>query len=1082
ALVVDGVGVSFGELDARANRLARYLVGQGVGAESVVGLCLPRGVETVVGILGVWKAGAAYLPVDPGQPVERIAFMLRDSRAVLALTTEELLDELPAGRVRLVAVDSALVRMQLAGMAATAPGVRVSADGLAYVIYTSGSTGRPKGVGVTHGALANYVGSVPSRVGFGAEGGRYALLQAQATDLGNTVLFASLATGGELHILPEEAVTDPVAVAAYFAEHRIDFVKVVPSHLAALAAVAGPGSVLPAASLVLGGEAAPAALVEGLLEAAGERGVFNHYGPTEATIGVATTRLTAESVASGVVPVGRPVGNTRLFVLDGFLQPVAPGVVGELYVAGVQLARGYVGRPGLTAERFVACPFSASGGRMYRTGDRARWTADGSVVVLGRADDQVKVRGFRIEPGEVEAVLAAHPGVAQAAVVAREDVPGDRRLVGYVVAADEAADEVAAAVRDFAVSRLPEHMVPSAVVVLDALPLTGNGKLDRRALPAPDFAAVAGAGRGPVSVQEEILCAAFAQVLGLEHVGVDDDFFALGGHSLLAVSLVELLRARGMAVSVRALFQTSTPAGLAAETGPGQVSVPPNAIPAGTEVITPDMLPLVELNTAEIAKVVAAVPGGAANIADVYPLAPLQEGIFFHHLLQAGRGGATDVYAEPMVLGFDSRQRLDAVLAALQQVVDRHDIYRTAVVWEGLREPVQVVARNATLPVEELELDPHGADPVEQLLTAAGGWMDLDRAPLIRVHIAASPDNGQWLALLRIHHLVRDDATTDALLKGVRAFLSGRGDSLPAPLPFRDFVAQARLGVPREEHERYFADLLGDVTEPTAPYGLLDVHGDGSGAVQARADIDAELAERVREVSRRLGVSPATVFHVAWARVLAAVSGRNDVVFGTVLFGRMNAGTGADRVHGPFINTLPLRVRVDELGAAEAVSALRHQLGELLVHEHAPLSVAQQASGVPGGSPLFTALFNYRNGRLAGGTSGSDLGVGLDGVRLRYARGRTNYPLVVNVDDDGTGFGLSVDAVAPADAEQVCGLLRTAVAGLTSVLEESPESRLGAVDVVGGVERERLLVGWQVPAVEGPVGMSGTLVGLFEAR
>ncbi|MFC8436187.1 AMP-binding protein, partial [Streptomyces sp. NPDC057253] len=459
----------------------------------------------------------------------------------------------------------------------------------AYVIYTSGSTGRPKGVAISHGALANYVASVPERVGFGAVGGRYAVLQGPATDLGNTALFASLTTGGELHLLPEEVVTDPVAVAGYLAEQRIDFLKAVPSHLAALAAAGGAAGVVPAGALVLGGEAASPALVQELLgvaDAAGGCGVFNHYGPTETTIGVATARLTAEAIASGVIPVGAPVANTCFYVLDDRLQPVAPGVVGELYVAGAQVARGYVGRPGLTGERFVACPFSSPGGRMYRTGDRVRWTSGGELVFAGRADEQVKVRGFRVEPGEVQAVLTAHPQLTQAAVVAREDMPGDVRLVAYVVPADEDADpgELAASVRTFATGRLPEHMVPAAVVVLESLPLTGNGKLDRKALPAPDYtAATTAARREPSTPQEAILCSAFAQLLGLDSVGVDDDFFELGGHSLLATRLVSEVRAElGAELSIRAVFTTPTPAGLAAwlaEQGSDQRNVRPTLRP-----------------------------------------------------------------------------------------------------------------------------------------------------------------------------------------------------------------------------------------------------------------------------------------------------------------------------------------------------------------------------------------------------------------------------------------------------------------------------------------------------------------------
>ncbi|WP_344549109.1 amino acid adenylation domain-containing protein [Actinomadura fulvescens] len=1070
AVVAGDVRVSYAELDARANRLAHWLRGQGVGSESVVGVCLPRGVEMVTAILGVWKAGAAYVPVDPEQPAERIVFVLADSAAILTLTSEEVLEDLPVGRHRLVALDDRLTAMQLQAQPQSPPETDLAPDQVAYVIYTSGSTGRPKGVAVTHRGLANYVATVPERVGFGASGGRYAVLQAQVTDLGNTVVFASLVAGGELHVLGEEMVTDAVAVRSYLVEHAIDYVKAVPSHVAAL------GGVVAGRSLVLGGEAASAELVTGLLGVGGQE-VFNHYGPTEATIGVATTRLTPELVAAGSVPIGAPVANTRLYVLDDRLQPVAVGVAGELYVAGEQLARGYVGRAGLTAERFVACPYGSSGERMYRTGDLVRWTADGRLAFLGRADDQVKIRGFRVEPGEVETVLAAHPRVERAVVVVREDVPGDKRLVAYAVAVDDDPEGLEVAVRGFAESRLPDHMVPSAVVVLEGLPLASNGKLDRKALPAPDYAAAAKGGRAPASVQEEILCHAFAEVLGLEDVGVDDDFFMLGGHSLLAVRLVELLRRRGVGVSVRALFQTPTPAGLAVAAGPVEVVVPPNRIPADAVEITSEMLTLVDLSREEIERLVAAVDGGAANISDVYPLAPLQEGIFFHHLLQAGSDA--DVYHRPRVVGFESRERLDAFLAALQRLVDRHDVYRTAIVWEGLPEPVQVVTRRATLPVTEVEPVTDGSDAVERLLAIGSSGMDPGRAPLLDVHTVAEPGTGRWLALLRIHHLVHDHTTQDVMLDELAAILDGREASLPEPLPFRDFVAQARLGVTGEEHERYFADLLGDVDETTAPYGLLDVHGDGSGVTRARRPVDEDLARQVRDVARARGVSPATVFHLAWASVLATVSGRDDVVFGTVLFGRMNAGAGADRVPGLFMNTLPVRVRVGVNGVGTALDDLRHQLAELLVHEHAPLALAQQASGVPGGSPLFTSILNYRHIQRADAGPARETGAGLQGVRMVFSREATNYPVAVLVEDTGTEFAFIVDAVPSVDGAALCLMLHTCLGNLVTALEGEPERRLGAVESLGEAERQRLVRDWNDTAVRVP---SQSVPELFEAQ
>ncbi|MFI1996999.1 amino acid adenylation domain-containing protein, partial [Actinoplanes sp. NPDC020271] len=522
ALVSGGARISFGALAERADRIARHLVAQGVGPDSVVGLRLPRGAETITAILGVWKAGAAYLPLDPALPGERLEILLADAGVEVVLADLGEMADHPEAVLPAVTDPAAL----------------------AYVIYTSGSTGRPKGVGVTHGAVANYVDSVSQRLGWSGAGTRYGLLQPQVTDLGNTVVFISLATGGELHILDADAVVDAEATAGYLAEHRIDAVKVVPSHLAAL----GVQGLLPARSLVLGGEAVPALLAAELVQAAGDRPVFNHYGPTETTIGVATARLRP----GAVIPVGSPIANTRFFVLDDSLRPVPVGVAGELYVAGAPVARGYVGRPGLTGERFVACPF-ASGERMYRTGDLVRWTAEGEAVFVGRADEQVKVRGFRIEPGEVQAVLLAHPGVAQAAVIARENT-----LVAYVVAAGAVDD-----LREFAARRLPDYMVPSHVVELAELPLTAAGKLDRRALPVSG--AEAPARRAPADHTEAALCELFAQVLELDEVGVDDDFFTLGGHSLLAIRLLSRIRVVLSAeVRIRTLFEAPTPAALAA--------------------------------------------------------------------------------------------------------------------------------------------------------------------------------------------------------------------------------------------------------------------------------------------------------------------------------------------------------------------------------------------------------------------------------------------------------------------------------------------------------------------------------------
>ncbi|MFH9425049.1 amino acid adenylation domain-containing protein, partial [Streptomyces sp. NPDC017529] len=485
--------LSYGELEARANRLARYLTGLGVGRESRVGLCLRRGVEMVVGLLAVWKAGGVYVPLDPEYPADRLAYMIADSDATVVLGTTETLAGTSVGSAAAVPLDEAAE-----AIAAEAPDpleVTLHAQQAAYVIYTSGSTGRPKGVAVPHGGVANLAAAM--RPVLGADPGvtvlQFASLSFDAAVLDVAV---TLAAGGTLAIASSEERMDPTALAEMIRTAGVSVASVVPSLLDLLDPAAVPG----VSNWVVGAERVSAELAARWR--AGAR-VWNAYGPTEATV-ITTTTLLAEGITpqDAPPPIGPALDNAQVYVLDSFLRPLPPGITGELYVAGLGLARGYVGRPDLTAERFVANPF-AEGARMYRSGDLAKWTADGQLHFVGRADEQLKIRGFRVEPGEIASELLTRSDVAQAAVVVREDRPGDRRLVAYVVPEGDAVLD-GPALRDFAGTRLPEHMVPAAVVVLEALPLTVNGKLDRAALPVPGFVVVGG--RGAATATEEVLC------------------------------------------------------------------------------------------------------------------------------------------------------------------------------------------------------------------------------------------------------------------------------------------------------------------------------------------------------------------------------------------------------------------------------------------------------------------------------------------------------------------------------------------------------------------------------------------------
>ncbi|MFB7442506.1 amino acid adenylation domain-containing protein [Streptomyces mirabilis] len=754
AVVFEGVELSYGELNARANRLARLLVEQGAGPERFVAVALPRSLDLVVALLAVLKSGAAYVPVDPDYPADRIAFILKDAAPILVLSTcgtrietaapVLLLDEPGTAAALAVHSDTDVTDAdRIAVLTARHP---------VYVIYTSGSTGAPKGVVVTHAGLTNQLCWLAAETELTSQDVVLARTPV-SFDAAGGELWAPLVSGAAVAMASAEATRDPEQLLAFIGHRGVTVAQFVPSLLAAMPLDERGRGIR---ALLSGGEALPAALAREAA-AAWDASVINLYGPTEATIQATAGRLDGLGGDAATVPIGRPVWNTRVYVLDGLLRPVPDGVAGEVYIAGDQLARGYLNRPALTAERFVADPFGPVGGRLYRTGDVARRTVAGQLEYVGRVDDQVKVRGFRIELGEIESVLTGHPRVGQAAVVVREDRPGDKRLVGYVVST---ADPLT--LRTQVAKVLPEYMVPSVIVPLDALPLTPNGKLDRRALPAPEFTANT-EGRAPRTLQEEVLCQIFAEVLGVEQVSIDDNFFELGGDSILALQVVGRAQQAGLGITPKDVFQLRSVHGLA------------SVVTVLTDEVSEDP---------------------DAGIGELPPT-PMMRWLF-------DKNGPIDHFHQAMVVRTPAGLTVDDVRAGLGAVVERHDMLRLRTVYGAAdatptlevqqRDAVDSGARVSRIDVCGLsEEEVHELTRAELAAAAQRLAPDAGVAFTVTWFDAGPTEHGRLLWV--IHHLAVDGVSWRILVSDLAAACAAAATGVTPSLSvtgtsFRTWAAQ----------------------------------------------------------------------------------------------------------------------------------------------------------------------------------------------------------------------------------------------------------------------------------------------------
>ncbi len=1049
AVVFEDTALTYAQLDARANQLAHYLQNLGVGPEVVVGLCVERSLDMMTAMLGVLKAGGAYLPLDPAYPPERLAFMLEDAAAPVLLTQSTLLERLPAHAAKTVCLDADWP--SIGQHPTTAPPNRLLPTNTAYIIYTSGSTGAPKGVCIPHQSVINFVRD-QSYVSWSPNDASIQI-SPLAFDASVLEIWGTMLNGAKLVIMPHGQWT-LAALEHRIRAHDISVILLISPIFNALSR--DDYSVLTGIKqLFVGGDIVSGSQVRSILASPHEYSLTNVYGPTEATLFCITFLVDETERLASTVPIGRPINNTRVYVLDDGLEPAPPGVVGELYIAGAGLARGYLERRGLSAERFVADPFGPAGTRMYRTGDLARWRADGVLDFVGRADQQIKLRGFRIEPGEIEAALLRHPSVAQAVVLARADDPGGNRLVAYVVAApDQTIDP--SRLREHLGSTLPDYMVPSAFVVLDRLPLTSNAKLDRKALPAPDVTPAAM--RAPRTRQEEILCSLFAEVLGVEGVGIDDNFFALGGHSLLATRLISRIRnSLDVELPIRALFEAPTVEALAQR-----------------------------LHAAETARAALVPVPRPSEI----PLSFAQRRLWFLHRLE----GPSATYNIPLAVRLSGAVDQPALQSTLHDVVARHESLRT-VFPEASGVPRQHIIEAPLAPVSLHESNVTEATLHDAIMDATRRGFDLASEPPLRAHLFVLGEREHVLLLL-LHHIAGDGWSLAPLWRDIAAAYSARAEGkaptfAPLPVQYADYTLwQHRVlgseSDPASAMARQLSfwseTLKGLPDQIELPTDRLRPAASSYRGGYVPLNIDAELHHALLALSRESQASLFMVLQAGLAALLARLGAGSDIPIGSPIAGRTDAAL--DNLVGFFVNTLVLRtdtsgnpslrdligrVRTNNLAAYSHQDLPFERLVEVLNPER---SLARH--------PLFQVMLALQNNAPAR-VELPGLTVDAETVTTAIAKFDLSFALAEEHGADETPSGISgaIEYAADLFDRETVEALAQRLVRLLAEAAANPEQPIGSLDILSGEECHTILSEWNNTAQRVP---PATLPELFAAQ
>ena len=1035
AIVFEDQRLSYSQLNARANQVAHYLRKLGVRPEVPVAICMERCLEMVIGLLGILKAGGAYLPLDPAYPRERLCFMLGDAGSAVLLTINRLRERMPQQGARLVCLDSDW--KLIAAESHENPLNQTAADNLAYVIYTSGSTGQPKGVMVEHRGLSNTINWLSETLAI--TDADSTLLKTPITfDAAGREIFPTLLAGARLIIAEPNGHRDCRYIAETIRAEDVSILHCVPSFLRLLIEEPAFEDSVALRAVMCGGEALTPDIVAKFRQRY-EAKLYNVYGPTETIIDSAYWLCGAGS-RNSIVPIGRPIPNARMYILDSKLRPVAIGVAGELHIGGVSLARGYLNRPDLTAEKFVPNPFTSEPGtRMYKTGDLARYLPDGNIEYLGRKDYQVKIRGFRIELGEIEGALAQHPSVAQAVVSVDERVSGEKRLVSYVVARPACAPATVE-LRVFLKEKLPEHMVPAVFVSLDSFPLTPNGKVDRRALPAPgetrpELDKELVESRTPT---EEILADIWAQVLGVGRVGIHDNFFDLGGHSLLATQVVSRIReAFQMEMPLRRLFETPTVAGLAesielSRRGEQNLQVPPIQ------------------------------PGSRDR--DL-PLSFAQQRLWFIDQLDPGNS----VYNFPVAVRLRGSLNLEALEWSLNEIVRRHEVLRTTFsMVDG--QPFQVVAPRLTITVLIVNLrelsETERENEVQRLaIEEAKRPFDLAKGPLLRATVLQLAADEQ-VGLLTMHHIVSDGWSTGILIREMavlyQAFCSGNSSPMSdLPIQYADFACWQRKwlqGAVLQTQLDYWKQQLSDTPPllelPTDhPRPVVQTFRGGEQSLR----LPKALGNALSSLSRHEGATLFMTLLAAFKVLLRGYTSHDDVVVGTPVANRNRLEI--EGLIGFFVNALVLRTDLSGNPTfRELIRRVREVCLSAYVHQDLPferlveeLHLVRDLSR----NPLFQVMFVLQNAPLRA--------VDLPGLTLTpvvAGGGTTHFDLTLHITDTEQGLLATVAYNTDLfDATTITRMLRHFQTLLDAIVK-GPEQRLSELSLLTDAERLQVLEEW----------------------